>query len=211
MAAIAYDNNGNIRIPKKENKKEKIMSALSDYVNVKNYKIEIDGNTMGDSILSGEVSIGFDWAEENKKVFTKEILKSMKNNNEFTFMNRIGEFATYIQNETNYENLVPKRVIYNGRTTICKWKDGTKTVVKATKDDNPTHEHGVAMAVIRKLFPSRQEFLRLVDSGYDVIEETKKREIEKAERKEIARLEKIRIKDEKERAKAKLGEFIVKE
>jgi len=136
----------------------------------------------------------------------KEILKSMENDIEFrgytgisgAWTDTLGTYSTYIQDENSFDLLKPVRIIYNGRTTICKWKDGTKTVVKATKDDNPTHEHGLAMSVMRKLFDSRQEFLRLVDGGYDVIEEGKKREIAEKERKEKAYLEKLRIKTRKE-------------
>ena len=60
-----------------------------------------------------------------------------------------------------------------------------------------TKEHGVAMCIMRKLFPSRQAFLRTVNGGYDVIAETKRREAERRERKERARLEKIKRKETK--------------
>ena len=94
-----------------------------------------------------------------------------------------GVFSNMFNSPKLQDELKPERVIYNGRTTICMWKDGTKTIVKATGDDFMTHEHGVAMAVIRKLFSSRQEFLRVVNGGYDVIEEAKERAIEKTIRK----------------------------
>ena len=135
----------------------------------------------------------------------KEILKSMENDIKFSFMdgyqswiNTIGTYSTYIQNSHNSDILTPERIIYNDRATICYWKDGTKTVVNATGDDHMTHEHGVAMCIIRKLFPNRQEFLRVVNSGYDVIEEARKREIAEKERKEKAHLEELRIKTRKE-------------
>jgi len=98
---------------------------------------------------------------------TKEILE-MAENNEFTFTGYgLGTYGTYIQDENSFDLLKPERIIYNDRATICYWKDGTKTVVKATDDDHMTHEHGVAMCIMRKLFPSRQEFLRTVKSGHD--------------------------------------------
>ena len=118
-------------------------TPLGGYINIKDYKIE--------------------------KELTKEILKGMENNNEFSFVGvgngfRIG----YIEeNNNNFDLLKPERIIYNDRATIRYWKDGTKTVVKATDDEHMTHEHGVAMAVVRKLYPSRQEFLRTVKSGHD--------------------------------------------
>ena len=66
-----------------------------------------------------------------------------------------------------HEVLMPKRVIYNGITTICIFPDGDKVVVKATKDDKFSKEHGVAMCIMRKLFKSRAKFLRIVNGGYE--------------------------------------------
>ena len=104
--------------------------------------------------------------DELNKQIESEIIESMKNNNEFTFTGfDLGTYTTYTQDKNSFDLLKPTRIIYNDRATICYWKDGTKTVVKATKDDHMTHEHGVAMAIMRKLFPSRQEFLRVVNSG----------------------------------------------
>ena len=124
------------------------------------------------SPVSGTIDWEATWCStenysEFYKQIEKEILKAMTENNEFTFRNTLGAFSTYIQDSDNFESLKPERVIYNDRATICYWKDGTKTVVKATEDDHMTHEHGIAMAIVRKLYPSRQEFLRTVNSGYD--------------------------------------------
>lgn len=66
-----------------------------------------------------------------------------------------------------YEVLIPERVIYNDRATVCIFPDGDKVVVKATKDDKFSKEHGVAMCIMRKLFKSRSEFLRIVNGGYE--------------------------------------------
>ena len=59
----------------------------------------------------------------------------------------------------------PKQVIYNGRYTTCMWQDGTVTVVRATEDENAMHEHGVAMCIVKKLFGSRNQFLKTVKNG----------------------------------------------
>ena len=153
------------------------------------------------SPISGTIDCEATWCStenynESYKQIEKEILKIMENNNEFTFIGcTLGANSTYIQDENSFDLLKPERIIYNKRTTICKWKDGTKTVVKATKDDNATHEHGVAMCIMRKLFESRQEFLRLVDGGYDVIEESKKRAIAEVERKRKYQKEQERIEE----------------
>ena len=63
--------------------------------------------------------------------------------------------------------LKPTRVIYNGNTTICYWKDGTKTVVRTSENEPFVKEFGVALAIVKKLYGSRSAFLRDVEDGYD--------------------------------------------
>ena len=151
-----------------------MVTPLSGYVNIKDYKYSGEKIKMNDQEKNqtflptgGTIDCESTWTTVFNDQIEKEIMEGMKNNNEFTFINRLGSYSTYIQDSDNYELLKPERVIYNDRATICYWKDGTKTVVKATEDDHMTHEHGIAMAIVRKLYPSRQEFLRTVNSGYD--------------------------------------------
>ena len=59
--------------------------------------------------------------------------------------------------------------IYDPPFTHVWWKDGTKTVV-ATHDEPYTEEHGLAMAWMRKIYPSRAAFLRDVKAGFQVKE-----------------------------------------
>lgn len=68
--------------------------------------------------------------------------------------------------EISSKLLKPERIIYNNRSTVCIWKDGTKTVVTASEDEPFIKEVGVAMCIIKKLFGNRSEFLRIVESGY---------------------------------------------
>ena len=92
------------------------------------------------------------------------------------------EFCLYHDRRTlpamAFDKLLPKRnaprsvpgierIIFNDPATIVFWTDGTKTVVKA-HDEEFSEEHGLAMAMARKLlecrgceFP-RAEFKRLV-------------------------------------------------
>jgi len=63
----------------------------------------------------------------------------------------------------------PVKIYYNGAYTTCQWKDGTKTTVRATEDEKATHELGVAMCIVKKLYESRSEFLRTVENGYDTL------------------------------------------
>jgi hypothetical protein len=60
----------------------------------------------------------------------------------------------------------PERVIFNDRSTICFWKDGSKTVVTTSKDEPFIKEFGIAMATMKKIYGTRQAFLREVDKAY---------------------------------------------
>jgi len=60
----------------------------------------------------------------------------------------------------------PERITYKGKSTVCFWKDGTKTTVTASEDDPFIKEFGVAMATIKKIYGNRLEFLRKVESGF---------------------------------------------
>ena len=73
----------------------------------------------------------------------------------------------YLYFKDNYSSLKPKKVIFNEkeRMTICVWNDNSKTIVRATPDEQMTREHGVSMCIIKKLYNNRSEFLRLVNSA----------------------------------------------
>lgn len=62
--------------------------------------------------------------------------------------------------------LKPEKIIFNDPATIVYWNDGTKTVVKCSKNEKFIEEVGLAMAFMKKLYPSRSEFLRLVENAY---------------------------------------------
>lgn len=53
-------------------------------------------------------------------------------------------------------------VIYNNPATIVFWDDGTKTVVKCGKHDKYTGEHGLVMAIVKKLYGNNGRY-------YDII------------------------------------------
>lgn len=44
------------------------------------------------------------------------------------------------------------RVIFNNPATIIIWKDGSKTIVKKSEDDQWDPEKGFCMAIIKKLY-----------------------------------------------------------
>ena len=49
-------------------------------------------------------------------------------------------------------NVRIRKVIFSGPATIVFWNDGSKTVVKCTKDDHLNYEMGIAMCTLKKLF-----------------------------------------------------------
>ena len=62
--------------------------------------------------------------------------------------------------------LVPIKIIFNPPATICIFPDGERVVVKCTEGDTFSKQAGVAMCIIKRMFGSRANFKRLVDSGY---------------------------------------------
>jgi len=110
----------------------------------------------------------------------KEILKRMETNIEFrdfkgvygSWADALGSYTTYIQDEKSFDLLKPERIIYNKNLTICFWKDGTKIIVKTSKDERFVKEFGVAIAIMKKLYGSRNQFLKAVKSGKDMNQET---------------------------------------
>ena len=69
--------------------------------------------------------------------------------------------------------LKPKRIIFNNRSTICIWEDDTKTIVRTSKGEKFVKEYGVAMCIVKKLYGSRNAFLREVATGYNQDKEEK--------------------------------------
>jgi hypothetical protein len=87
-----------------------------------------------------------------------------------------------INKQDNLNNLKPNRIIYNGRTTICYFPDETKVTVTCSDNEQQFEkEFGVMACIVKKLYGTRSEFLRVVEKGYtqpepkkkEIIEETK--------------------------------------
>ena len=69
---------------------------------------------------------------------------------------------------------VPKKVIYNGLTTIVIWEDNTKTVVKCSDGDNFHEDMGFLAAVAKKLYNHRNTYMKYVKGAYRQDDEKKK-------------------------------------
>ena len=60
----------------------------------------------------------------------------------------------------------PKQVIFRPPRTIVKWQDDTITIVKCASNEEFNEEHGLAMAYVRKAFPNRSEWIRILENAY---------------------------------------------
>jgi len=90
------------------------------------------------------------------------------------------------------KNLIPIRITYSPPATICYFSDGDKIVVKCAADEKYIKEVGVQACIMKKLFGSRQKFLKLVHAGYDQPTKKSSEEITKEHiQKIIARINQI--------------------
>lgn len=62
---------------------------------------------------------------------------------------------------------VPEQVIFQDevKTTIVIWNDGTKTVVKCTENEEFIPEVGFAMALAKKVYGTRADYLNIVKNA----------------------------------------------
>ena len=60
-----------------------------------------------------------------------------------------------------------KKVILNNPATIILWNDGTKTVVKCSKNEKFDPEKGLAMAISERVLGSYSKFKKIMDSAED--------------------------------------------
>lgn len=65
-----------------------------------------------------------------------------------------------------------KKVIFNEPATIVFWADGTKTVVKCSKDDEFDPEKGLAMAIAKKFFGNENGYSKNIKKWTDTYEKT---------------------------------------
>lgn len=60
-----------------------------------------------------------------------------------------------------------KKVIFNNPVTIILWNDGTKTVVKCSKNEKFDPEKGLSMAISERVLGSYSKFKKIMDSAED--------------------------------------------
>jgi len=70
-----------------------------------------------------------------------------------------------IERQNIAEYFVPKKIIYCDPATIVYWRDGSKTVVRVSNGDDFQKDQGFAMAVVKKIYPVKADFNRVVAKG----------------------------------------------
>ena len=77
------------------------------------------------------------------------------------------EYAKYAKDAANIrKQLSVKKVIFNDPATIVFWEDGTKTVVKCSKNDSFNPYNGFCAALAKKIYGTSRT-RKIVDQGDD--------------------------------------------
>ena len=63
----------------------------------------------------------------------------------------------------------PRKIVFQGKTTIVFWSDNTKTMVRCGDLDVYDREAAVAFAVAHKLFGSKSKFKKFVSDGFEAM------------------------------------------
>lgn len=72
------------------------------------------------------------------------------------------ELAMDLQDHLNKKSVPEiKKVIFNPPATIILWSDNTKTVVKCQDGDEFNHEHGLAMAIVKKMYGNTGKYCEI--------------------------------------------------
>ena len=75
----------------------------------------------------------------------------------------------WIANYSSQQPLIklkPEKIIFqNNYATIVYWNDGTKTVVKKSKEDEFIPEVGFAMALVKRMYGNRSEVLKWIENA----------------------------------------------
>ena len=148
------------------------LKAMNDYSDYRTYANIVGGYTgtitATDITTTPDTTATYPWFVQDTETIRKNVEKVNK---------MIKEHAPKIpQRMTVHWYYSPniKKVIFCPPATIVMWADGTKTVVR-THDEEFSEEHGLAMAIAKKYFGSRSEFLRVVKNAKRVDTDKKKK------------------------------------
>jgi len=69
------------------------------------------------------------------------------------------------EKKTYSDKFMPERILYNDPATIVFWKDGTKTVVKKSKEEKFNKYNAFCAALAKKIFENNSRVNKIVQSG----------------------------------------------
>lgn len=95
-----------------------------------------------------------------------------------------------------YAPAIPRidHVKFSGPATIIFWKDGTKTVVKCTEEDELNCETGIAMATLKKILGPRYAAYKKQVKG--IVDEQNKKDLDSLTKEIAESIEKGKVNNE---------------
>lgn len=146
------------------------------YLNMINYTDEygsliIEEDYNGESILYAYDEYGYELFREKCQVSfsLKEKEKEMalvEGYNVTLNFDADGDCVTVgLIGEPNLD--IPEKIIFNGITTICIFKDGEKVISRPSEHDRFDKEFGVMACIAKRIYGSRQAFLKAIENAYD--------------------------------------------
>lgn len=136
-----------------------------------------------------------------QKDFCDLVVKHQQDISYREFMNNMGAYYRYTDYSKKLTNYKPKQIIFQPdlKTTVVIWEDESRTVVKCSGNEEFVPEIGFAMALVKKIFPNRSEFLRMIDGAY----------VQPARNKKTSNKNVPVVADDNASAKKELGEAIL--
>lgn len=162
-------------VPSKEIEKERInmikreecLNFIKNYVNLRGLDCRINNTPTTTNLIIGNDLIGkeylnmyIEWSEirclidELAMTIINDVEKKLKSPYyipELQMKKRVFKYSNYDIDD----------VIFNDPATIVKWKDGTKTVVKAIDEDFDP-EKGLAMAIVKKTYGNKGNYFNQI-------------------------------------------------
>jgi hypothetical protein len=99
------------------------------------------------------------WDEYKRIKMNKDIVTG------WSFENVPTSWWTFPEPKKNI-NFVPTKIIFNNRTTICFFEDGSKVISKCMDGQEFDAESGVAVCIAKKVVGDHSKLRKLVDKAY---------------------------------------------
>lgn len=145
-----------------------------------------DGKTLIGHIASvntyGDGRIAFEMMDYRRFEFDGKDVLYVSNGNYWLVTKRSSNLERYLK-PVNIKN-----VIFNPPATIVFWSDGTKTVVKCSKDDKFDPEKGLAMAICKRVGGNKAAYYKDISKWCKRIPIIKTKDVITMDRAEVIKL-----------------------